>query len=45
MGHHRLDLADCRHRFWNVYSYVMHGARHLEAFLQSRIGDGQEPTV
>lgn len=23
MGHHRKDLADCRHRFWNVYSYVI----------------------
>ena len=59
MGHHRPDLADCRHRFWNLYSYVIayrwqthpieiltvvHGARHLDAFLQSRIGDGQEPT-
>jgi len=23
MGHHRPDLADSRHRFWTVYSYVM----------------------
>lgn len=51
MGHCRLDLADARHRFWNVYSYliayrwdtaplqiiaIVHGARHLEAFFQSR---------
>jgi len=57
MGHHRPDLADSRHRFWSVYSYVIayrwqthpieiltvvHGARHLEAFLQSRISDRQE---
>lgn len=23
MGHHRKDLADTRHRFWTVYSYVI----------------------
>jgi plasmid stabilization system protein ParE len=23
MGHCRLDLADARHRFWTVYSYVV----------------------
>ncbi len=23
MGHHREDLADSRHRFWTVYSYVI----------------------
>ena len=23
MGHHREDLADARHRFWTVYSYVI----------------------
>ena len=23
MGHHREDLADARHRFWAVYSYVI----------------------
>ena len=23
MGHHREDLADRRHRFWTVYSYVV----------------------
>src|SRR5579862_6644834 len=23
MGHHREDLADLRHRFWTVYSYVV----------------------
>jgi toxin ParE1/3/4 len=23
MGHHREDLADSRHRFWTVYSYVV----------------------
>jgi len=23
MGHHREDLADPRHRFWTVYSYVI----------------------
>ena len=23
MGHHREDLADTRHRFWTVYSYVI----------------------
>jgi len=23
MGHHREDLADNRHRFWTVYSYVI----------------------
>jgi antitoxin ParD1/3/4/toxin ParE1/3/4 len=23
MGHHRVDLADARHRFWTVYSYVI----------------------
>jgi len=23
IGHHREDLADRRHRFWNVYSYVI----------------------
>ncbi|MGA3043643.1 MAG: type II toxin-antitoxin system RelE/ParE family toxin [Bryobacteraceae bacterium] len=23
MGHHRDDLADSRHRFWTVYSYVI----------------------
>jgi plasmid stabilization system protein ParE len=23
MGHHRKDLADARHRFWTVYSYVI----------------------
>jgi plasmid stabilization system protein ParE len=23
MGHHREDLADRRHRFWTVYSYVI----------------------
>ena len=22
-GHHREDVADTRHRFWTVYSYVM----------------------
>ena len=53
MGHHREDLADPRHRFWTIFSYVIayrdqtspleviaivHGARHLEAFFQHRIG-------
>ncbi|HEY1218729.1 MAG: type II toxin-antitoxin system RelE/ParE family toxin [Bryobacteraceae bacterium] len=23
VGHHREDLADSRHRFWSVYSYVI----------------------
>ena len=23
MGHHREDLADSRHRFWTIYSYVI----------------------
>jgi plasmid stabilization system protein ParE len=23
MGHHRKELADSRHRFWTVYSYVV----------------------
>jgi plasmid stabilization system protein ParE len=23
MGHHRADLADVRHRFWTIYSYVI----------------------
>jgi plasmid stabilization system protein ParE len=23
MGHHREDLANARHRFWTVYSYVI----------------------
>jgi plasmid stabilization system protein ParE len=23
IGHHREDLADSRHRFWTVYSYVI----------------------
>jgi len=23
IGHHRVDLADTRHRFWSVYSYVI----------------------
>ena len=23
IGHHREDLADARHRFWTVYSYVI----------------------
>jgi len=23
IGHHREDLADARHRFWNVYSYIV----------------------
>jgi plasmid stabilization system protein ParE len=23
MGHHREDLADSRHRFWAVYSYIV----------------------
>lgn len=23
MGHHREDLADARHRFWTVFSYVI----------------------
>lgn len=23
MGHHREDLADTRHRFWTIYSYVI----------------------
>lgn len=23
MGHHREDLADARHRFWTVYSYII----------------------
>jgi toxin ParE1/3/4 len=23
VGHHREDLADSRHRFWTVYSYVI----------------------
>jgi plasmid stabilization system protein ParE len=23
MGHHREDLADARHRFWTVHSYVI----------------------
>jgi plasmid stabilization system protein ParE len=23
IGHHREDLADPRHRFWNIYSYVI----------------------
>ena len=23
MGHHREELADARHRFWTVYSYVI----------------------
>jgi hypothetical protein len=23
MGHRRVDIADSRHRFWTVYSYVI----------------------
>ncbi len=59
IGHYREGLADRRHRFWTVYSYVIayrwetrplqilavvHGARHLEAFFQSRIGEHDECT-